>query len=76
MSYEEMKAELAQLLFLKLKDRLSSDSEPVSWGFIYDTLGAFLRLAPDYYAAALRAGNTAEGKTVSEISERQAEKAE
>ena len=48
MSYEEMKAELAQLLFLKLKDRLSSDSEPVSWGFIYDTLGAFLRLAPDY----------------------------
>jgi len=81
MDHEEMKAKLAENLY-GILNRLTDEcitgedffsllsmekQEQITWLF-----DEFLKLAPDYYAAALRASNTAEGKTVSEILERQA----
>ena len=70
MNYEEMKAELAGTFYCRIKaltDRGADLSPRITKEYLEWLVEMFLRFAPDHYAAALQAGNTARGKTASEI---------
>lgn len=75
-SFEQMKAEIAENLYSVLSGITDTELTGDDYLFLLDMekqhqvswlLDMFLKLAPDYYMAALQAGNTARGKTASEI---------